>query len=923
MQDIYYFKKAFPYSDRPLLKRVYRVVLDEDTPIKPFQDRPEIEWFGVAVAPQLASVDYESDGFPEDYFEYEGQPNTALELIRAPQAWQITHGDPNTVIGMSDSFIREHEELEGKIADTIVLNNSIYSNPHGTAVASIMVAATNNSKGIAGVAYDSKLTVVKGNDPDEDYKPLHEQLNALIHYPGMRVVNCSWYLCPNVEPRIFSYLEKTIKEADSLDVLIVAAAGNGQKQNSDGSWSNRNSCDNIGNGYAYPASFDYDNVISVTSIGHLFPIGSQDSYYYHSLIDDTLHYAKTAWKDVFMNDVYTDDVRKTVHSHNDKVDITAPGYHVTMAINDSEHPSGYKVGSGTSQAAPFVTGGAALMFAVNPNLTAAQAKQILLETADDIYHIPYNENFTGELGTGRLNLYRAVLTAKCMANNNPSGVDLMIRNDKDDFGIEPYTGSTHVWESPDIWVRNNPIDGTYIDVNENPEYDANALSYVYVRVTNNGCQTSSGNDQLKLYWAKAATSLHWPDYWDGSIALDNDGNIVSSGTPMGGEIMTKNIPPLGPGEETIVKFPWEVPNPSDYENFNSNPWHFCLLGRIESDDDPMTVPEQDFITDNVINNNNIGWKNVTVVDNYPNTPGNIGGVIAVTNPFLQKEMFDLILSVEDKPGKKDLNEIAEIGVELDETLYQNWVNGGSKKSNTIEVQKDPHKLIIKGKEAQLKNLAFNPTELGTLNMSFNFLTREGTADNEEYTFRIGQVVSSSGKLMGGETYQIKRHPRPLFYADAGNNREVETGETVVLEATDINESSVYNWYDPEGNLIQTGKEITLNPEISKKYKLEVIADSDGYKDYSEVEVNINSPFKLEKIYPNPASSSTTVEYKAEQASSAYLSITSISGGTSDNYILDPQEDHIALDLAAYSTGIYVVSLFCDGELEATQELVIQ
>src|SRR5699024_11022608 len=233
--------------------------------------------------------------------------------------------------------------------------------------------------------------------------------------------------------------------------------------------------------------------------------------------------------------------------------------------------------SGTSLAAPFVTGTAALMFSVNPDLTAAEAKDILLNTADDIYHIPYNQKFQGQLGTGRLNAYRAVLTAKCMRDDSSSDVDLMIRNGKDDFGDEPYTGDNNVWESPDIWVRNQD-DGQIIDVNQNPLYDSsNPNNFVYVRITNNGCQTSSPLDQLKLYWAKANTALMWPNPWDG--------NTFHSGVTMGDTIGTKVIPSLGPGEETIIEFSWEVPDPDEYMEINPNPWHFCLLGRIISEDD--------------------------------------------------------------------------------------------------------------------------------------------------------------------------------------------------------------------------------------------------------------------------------------------------------------------------------------------------
>ena len=74
---------------------------------------------------------------------------------------------------------------------------------------------------------------------------------------------------------------------------------------------------------------------------------------------------------------------------------------------------------------------------------------------------------------------------------------------------------------------------------------------------------------------------------------------------MGDEVGTLTIPPLNPGESTVLKFEWNVPNPEDYVNINSNPWHFCLLGRIVTPEDPMTTTETADLAANILNNNNI------------------------------------------------------------------------------------------------------------------------------------------------------------------------------------------------------------------------------------------------------------------------------------------------------------------------------
>src|SRR5690606_31444361 len=190
------------------------------------------------------------------------------------------------------------------------------------------------------------------------------------------------------------------------------------------------------------------------------------------------------------------------HTRNAKVDVTAPGQLIIMATDDyNTYPEGYRLGIGTSGSAPIVSGLAALIFSVNPNLTPAQVKDIIKTTADDIYHIPYNQPYIGQLGTGRINAFRAVKTADCMVNPTP-GLDLAMQNSNLDDFVEPDTQTEVLWQSDDIWVRNQD-DGDLIAVHQNPEYHPSNPNYVYVRVTNNSCDTPSGNDNLKLYWAKA------------------------------------------------------------------------------------------------------------------------------------------------------------------------------------------------------------------------------------------------------------------------------------------------------------------------------------------------------------------------------------------------------------------------------------
>lgn len=86
------------------------------------------------------------------------------------------------------------------------------------------------------------------------------------------------------------------------------------------------------------------------------------------------------------------------------------------------------------------------------------------------------------------------------------------------------------------------------------------------------------------------------------------------------------------------------------------------------------------------------------------------------------------------------------------------------------------------------------------------------------------------------------------------------------------------------SLIYTGKDFTVSPEITKQYKLEVIATADGLKDYDEVNVKVKE-HEILSMSPNPASNNFTINYKATNASSGYFMISQ-PYGTSNNYIFD-------------------------------------
>src|SRR5690606_19906216 len=203
---------------------------------------------------------------------------------------------------------------------------------------------------------------------------------------------------------------------------------------------------------------------------------------------------------------------------------------------------------------------------------------------------------------------------------------------------------------------------------------------------------------------------------------------------------------------------------------------------------------------------------------------------------------------------------------------------------------------------------------------FSFLI-ERITEQQHFMYHVRQYLTADNSLLGGVHFEINRYERDPFKADAGDDKEIKEGESVAINAIPINESAIYNWYDQEGNLIYEGSAFSISLEITRKYKLEVITDTDGFKDYDEMEVKVN-PFWIENISPNPASSQVNIAYVADKASSAYLMILNQTSTVSNNYIIDVNLSQVNINLSTYSSGVYTLVLVCDGMAVDAKNMVI-
>lgn len=293
--------------------------------------------------------------------QYDGTPGAD---ISAPAAWSYGTGNRSVRVAVIDTGIDYfHPDLEANVWANVseIAGNGIDDDRngyiddvhgydfvsgdgdpmddqgHGSHVAGIIGAVTNNGKGVAGLCWEASLMAVKAFN--ENGEAAVSDVVAAIGYAaanGADVINASWGA-----PEQSLALQEAIHEATQAGVLVVSAAGNGRTSEP----------------------------------------------YYPSALEDVVSVAATNNR----------DQRAAFSNFGSQVDLAAPGELVLSTMPNAR----YELLSGTSMAAPHVTGVASLILSQHPEFTNPQLVDILRNAVDDI-------RTDHPLGTGRLNALKAV-----------------------------------------------------------------------------------------------------------------------------------------------------------------------------------------------------------------------------------------------------------------------------------------------------------------------------------------------------------------------------------------------------------------------------------------------------------------------------------------------------------------------------------
>ncbi len=317
-----------------------------------------------------------------------------LDKVDAKKAWDLSKGSDEIVIGVVDNAVlTDHEDLlqnmwtnkgesrSGGDGDLNGYENDVHGydvaddngnpNPpanapnsfgHGTHVAGIASAKTNNGDGIAGLGYDCQIMAVKCSPDTSDGNVLYNAYDGVYYaiQNNADIINMSWG-----GPNMTVTGSNIFETAKARNIACIASAGNSDTDEK-----------------FYPAGYR-----------QVMAIGATDQ----------------------------NDKKAGYSNYGNWITVMAPGSSIKSCLAQST--SDYGKLSGTSMSAPLVSGLAGLLKSEDTGLTNQEVKNKITNGAEDISG--KNPSYQGKLGAGRINAYNSLKSISARTPlKDPSGVKL-------------------------------------------------------------------------------------------------------------------------------------------------------------------------------------------------------------------------------------------------------------------------------------------------------------------------------------------------------------------------------------------------------------------------------------------------------------------------------------------------------------------
>jgi subtilisin family serine protease len=268
--------------------------------------------------------------------------DTGVDINNFDLATSIYRNPNDNINGLDDDGNGYVDDVNGWnfVSDTNNVFTSETEDTHGTHIAGIISAAINNG-GVVGVSPSVKIVPLKFISGNTGFTSDAIRAIEYCQKAGIEIANVSWGGS--------DYNPALLEAMKNSSITFVCAVGNAGK--------------NINTNAVYPAAFDLPNIITVTANdnkGQLAPFSN----------------------------------------YGTKVCLSAPGVDILSTLPGNKY--GYL--SGTSMAAPFVAGTAALLKSIDSTLSAAEIKDRILNNTTK------SANLSGKVSTsGRLNAYAALI----------------------------------------------------------------------------------------------------------------------------------------------------------------------------------------------------------------------------------------------------------------------------------------------------------------------------------------------------------------------------------------------------------------------------------------------------------------------------------------------------------------------------------
>ena len=861
----------------------------------------------LSIDSKIKQIEYSMQGYYNAFISNDTHLNKQwyLSAINAFDAWTISCGNANIVVAILDSGVDwlhqdlgrgndNHDNIHTNSNEDIWIdindpqtgnkidddknmliddwkgwnydnntNNTITSNYHGTFVAGIIGAKTNNNLGIAGI--------VGGNNSIGGriipycvgvQSPISSILDdAIIDAidKGARIIQLSLTI------PFSQSVEDAIQYAINNNAIIVCASGN-------------SGATSVG----YPSS--NSNVIAVGAI-------------------------QQNLSRVFFS------------NYGDNLDIVAPG----VDIYSTKLANAYDYSDGTSFASPQVSGVAALILSVNPNLTGQEVRDIIEKTAQkvrpDLYNYQSDQShpngtWNNEMGYGLVDAYAAVKMAKIP--DTPA--DLLIRDYVGDDGEEPSY-------DPNDWLykllQHNP-DIKLLDIDtQQPIHSIGMYKkkncYIAVNIKNIGGKTTEGNGKERLHlFSQSYLITTLPKY----VLPYYERLTPTKGLPIG---------KLAYNEQKVAAglFNWELPEKKlkataerlkeAFPSVNNPIWGFDILAIADENGSSIIKSTADTIfiahgAEDIARRYNSAamgyWQRRTLWDDIFNQ---IIRILPTANvPF----SLSLSQPVDIKRGR--IKDFAEVNILLSNSLMAKLITAGNPNIKVI----DQNRVRLLSADAKLEFRPMsNDRDDYFAGVEVKFFSDLLPQIN---SFDFGLSYSEQGKEPEMVHFTAIRNSSVYFKAQAeASKTQVAGNETVTLTATNIGDEATYTWYNRSGNVIGTGTSITTVPTATDTYTLEVEREDNGYKSYCEVEV-VALAGKIVSLSPNPAHSTLTVKYKLpDNAVIASIQITNIQNNISKTYAISTTATEKTISLEGLSVGSYIVKLIADGKTLHSQNLLIK